>query len=387
MDIAVVTSLYPTPARPFEGIFAARRWEGMLARGHRVSVVHPLPFAPLPLGKYREIARAPRRETRGGIEIVRPRHLHLPGRPRGNADRFARRALWVLDARPRPDVVVCDYAWPASALAPLLAARGAGAPPCVVNGRGSDVLQVAGEAGLGASLAANLSAANGLCAVSQDLLSVMTGLVPRDDVPSVLVPNGVDTELFRPGDRGAARRELGLQVDCPWVIVVGHLIPRKDPLLALEVFHRGAPDGARLAFVGRGPLAEALASRADALGLSGRVHFAGERPPEELGRWYRAADALLLTSAREGRPNVVLEALATGTPVLATAAGGTGEVLSDPRWLAEGRDPALLGAMLAALLAAPPSRSELCALVEPLSWGHSLATLETLLEEVARRGR
>lgn len=385
MQIAVVTSLYPTPARPFEGIFAARRWEGMCERGHAVRVVHPLPFAPIPLGKYRDIARAPKQEVRGGVAIERPRHLHVPGRPRGNAARFAARALAALRRGPRPDVVVCDYAWPASALAPLV---GRGTPqrwPIVINGRGSDVLQVAGEAGLGDALAANLRAADARCAVSQDLVDTMDRLVGATG--GVLVQNGVDTELFSPGDRGAARRALGVETDGRLVLVVGHLIPRKDPLLALEAFAAcGAPE-THLVFVGRGPLAELLAARMGELGLSGRVTLAGERPPEELVTWYRAADVLLLTSRREGRPNVVLEALATGTPVLATAAGGTGELLDDPRWLSTDRDAAHLGRLLGALLAAPPRPEELRARVDSLSWAHSLDRLEALLTETVARVR
>ncbi len=382
MNIAVVTSLYPVPARPFEGIFAARRWEGMLARGHAVRVVHALPWAPLPIGRYRALATAPAHEVRGGIPVERPRHLHVPGRPRGNAVRFARRALEALLAGPRPDVVVCDYAWPASALAPLLrAARWPGDPrrvPCVVNGRGSDVLQVAGEAGLGRDLGANLAQADGWCAVSQDLVDAMDR-VAGGALHGWLVPNGVDMELFSPGERAAARRALGRTEEGTLVVVVGHLIERKDPLLALEAFNAGAPEGARLVFVGRGPLADAVAARAQELGLAGRVELVGERPPAELRDWYRAADALMLTSRREGRPNVVLEALASGTPVIATEAGGTGELLRDPRWLARGREPRAVGALLGAVLAAPPTAEELRAVVEPLSWRASFETLERFL--------
>ena len=385
MNIAVVTSLYPVPLRPFEGIFAARRWEGMLKRGHAVRVVHALPWAPLPLGRYRALAQAPAHEVRDGVPVLRPRHLHVPGRPRGNAARFAQRALAVLLAGPRPDIVVCDYAWPASALAPLLrTARWPGDPqrvPCVVNGRGSDVLQVAGEAGLGRDLGANLAAADGWCAVSQDLVDALDR-VAGGPARGVLVPNGVDMELFSPGDRAAARRTLGLAADGALVVVVGHLIERKDPLLALEAFHAGAPAGARLVFVGRGALAAAVEARAAQLGLGARVALVGERPPAELRDWYRAADALLLTSRREGRPNVVLEALASGTPVIATEAGGTGELLRDPRWLHRGREPEAIGGLLRAALDAPPAPEELRAAVEPLSWRASFETLERFLASV-----
>ncbi len=387
MRIAVLTSLYPGPPRPFEGVFAERRWVGMLERGHDVSVTQPLPRTPGPLarGKWAEIHRMPVAEQRRGIAVERPRYLHVPGYPRRNARLFARVGLARI-LRTRPDVVVCDYAWPAGQAALRLRAAGV---PCVINGRGSDVLEVAGEAGLAAELAQCLASAGHWCAVSQDLIDVMDGL-GGDAGRGVLVPNGVDLELFHLRDRATARASLDVfaGADGPVVLVVGHLIERKDPLLALDAFARGAPANALCCFVGRGALEADLRARADELGVAERVRFAGERTPDELATLYAAADALLLTSRREGRPNVVLEALASGLPVLATDAGGTAELLS--RWkagsLAQTRDAAQLGRMLAALLTAAPDREELRASVEHLSWAASFEALERCIDGAIREG-
>lgn len=379
MRIAVLTSLYPGPSRPHEGVFAERRWLGMAARGHGVRIVHPLPRTPGPLSSlsatWAEVRALPEREERGGLVIDRPRYLHLPGRALGNARRFAKAGLAVaLD--PKPDVVVCDYAWPAAVAAHGLARRGV---PCLVSGRGSDVLQVAGEAGLGPELASALRAAGHWCAVSRDLVEKMDELAGRPGAGR-LVANGVDLERFGPGDRRAARRALGLPPERPLVLVVGHLIPRKDPLLALAAFRAGAPDDALLVFVGRGELAEELGREVRADGPD-RVRLVGEVEPAQLATWYTACDLLLLTSRREGRPNVVLEALASGRPVLATPAGGTGELLEglEERCLAPGRDPAVLGERLAALLADPPAEEDLRARVAGLSWDAGLSALEDSL--------
>ena len=381
MRIDVVTSLYPSPQRPHEGIFAERRWQGMRARGHDVRIIQPLPRAPGPLarGERAEIAAMPRREERDGLPVERPRYWHLPGRARGNAQRFARCGAKSLDGR--ADVVVCDYAWPAAALAPLIAGT-----PCVINGRGSDVLQVAGEAGLGAELASYLRASTGWMAVSQDLVDAMDALAQRAG-HGRLVPNGVDTELFHPRDRGDARGRLGLDAEGQLVLVVGHLIQRKDPLLALGAFAAGAPAGARLVFVGKGPLHDDVQAEIDRLGIGERARLMGERPPGELADWYAACDLLVLTSWREGRPNVVLEALASGRPVLATRAGGTAEILPEARMLGEERDAALLGKQLGALLQSPPAPETLHDHVRPLSWSAGLATLEEVLESAIAQCR
>lgn len=381
MKIGVLTSLYPFPEAPFQGIFAARKWEGMVQRGHDVQVVVPVPHAPRVLAplfseEQARLGRVPREELRSGVRVVRPRYLHLPRAAAANARRFAaagRRA-----APEGVDAWVFDYAWPAAAAAFVDA-------PVVVNGRGSDVLQVRQVPALEPVLAAGLARADALTAVSQDLLDAMGELRAKGGgdgaAPRVLIPNGVDEAHFSPGDRGEARARLGVAgTDGPLVVVVGHLIPRKDPLLALEAFARAGARDARLAFVGRGELEGEVRGRAAALGLGARVDLVGERPPEELVDWYRAASALLLTSSREGRPNVVLEALSTGCPVLATDAGGTSEIVPDHgRMLARDRDPAAIGAQLRDLLENPPASEGLRASVADLSWKGSLDALEELL--------
>ena len=382
MRIGVLTSLYPGPTRPFEGIFAERRWLGMAGRGHAVSVCQPMPLTPGPFrAAWREIAGMPRDEQRGPIRVVRPRYLHLPGRARRNARVFARKGAAVLLAGERPDCVVADYAWPAAAVAPHLVAAGV---PLVVSGRGSDVLQVAGEAGLEEELARYLSAAGSWCAVSRDLVLAMDRLAGRPG-HGHLVPNGVDLETFRPREPADCRRRLGLPETGRLVLSCGHLIPRKDPLLALEVFARARRSDDRLVYLGRGPLASELRARIDALGLGGCATLAGEVRPEELADWYGACDVLLLTSRREGRPNVVLEALASGRAVCATAAGGTGELLEGAEgtrvapMLSPTRDPENLAGILRALLDSPPDPAELRGMVEHLSWSASFEALERCL--------
>jgi glycosyltransferase involved in cell wall biosynthesis len=381
MRIALLTSLWPAPDRPREGIFAEERWRRMVARGHEVRVVRPVPWWPgllagLPLvpRSWREHAGEPRRESRAGIEVRRPRYLHWPHAPRGNARRFARCAMADLARLPEPDVVVADYAWPAAMAAAACRARGA---PFVVHGRGSDVLQVREDPALRPLLEDAVKTAGQWCAVSRDLVAAldMLGGAPGR---GALVPNGVDGAVYAPQDRVAARASLGLALDRPLVLVVGHWIERKDPLLALEAV--AALSGVELALVGRGPLEEALRHRAARADLAGRVRFVGELPPAELARWYAACDALLLASRREGRPNVVLEALSCGRPVVACAAGGTAELLAAaPRMLVVGREPALLAERLRATLAAPPSPEECRALVRHLDWDACLDALEGVL--------
>jgi glycosyltransferase involved in cell wall biosynthesis len=197
-----------------------------------------------------------------------------------------------------------------------------------------------------------------------------------------LVTNGEDTTLFYNRSKSAARAELGLETNQPIVLVAGHLNPRKDPLLALAAFEHGAPKDALCVFVGRGELREALEQAARQRNIFERIRLIGEVNPEQIASWYAACDVLLLTSHREGRPNVVLEVLASGRPVVASDVGGTGELLAP--WIKQMLAPVLaaepMGNMLAELLADLPEPNTLAAGVSHLTWDASFATLENVLQ-------
>ncbi len=143
-----------------------------------------------------------------------------------------------------------------------------------------------------------------------------------------VIPNGVSLTPKAPEERARLREGLGLSPEEKAVGFVGRLDRQKDPLLALEAFAhfaRKEPRG-RLVVVGDGPLREAFLSQVQALGLGERVLFLGEREGREV---LPALDALLLTSAYEGMPYVVLEAMALGVPIVAAPLPGLGEWLDE----------------------------------------------------------
>jgi glycosyltransferase involved in cell wall biosynthesis len=152
-----------------------------------------------------------------------------------------------------------------------------------------------------------------------------------EHLPSLLgrsvehVPKGVDTEMFGP-DGSNRRVELGLERRRV-ALVVSRLVPIKNVALAVEAMALAAAQQADLllAIVGDGPLRSALDARVAALGLSDRVIFAGRVPHEQLPAWYRSADLFVLSSEFDNSPNVALEAMACGLPVVATDVGGLRE--------------------------------------------------------------
>ncbi len=185
-------------------------------------------------------------------------------------------------------------------------------------------------------------------------------------VPTTLLPNGVDAQRFAPAgsdERASLRSGLGLSPDEPIALFAGRLERRKglDILLAAwaELLRRGrAP---RLLIAGPGEVAP-WAREAAAHGVEGRVTFLGGRA--DLADLYRVADLFVFPSRSEGCPNAVLEAMASGLPVVATDVAGNREVVGEEGkvgWLVRGEAPAALAEAVATLVASPALRREVAA--------------------------
>lgn len=203
-------------------------------------------------------------------------------------------------------------------------------------------------------------------------------------------PPGIDLRLFRPGDRAAARRKLGMG-DEPLILFAGRIQPLKGADVAVRALAtvRETLPGARLALVGgpSGPDGEAelAAVRREAarLGAEGAVTFYGPRPHREMPLFYQAADALAAPSRSESFCLVAVEGQACGTPVVAANVGGLRYVVSDRRSgiLVDGWEAADYGRALLSILRSPARRGELSAgataNAERFGWGLST---ERLLE-------
>jgi glycosyltransferase involved in cell wall biosynthesis len=142
-----------------------------------------------------------------------------------------------------------------------------------------------------------------------------------------VIHNAIDGDLFSRGDRAAARVRLGLRGDFPLVVSVGRLVSGKRHHVLIEAFaqlRRNVPE-TELVIVGAPSFEPQYPARlrrqVQLLGLEGAVRFTGDVPQAQVVDWLRAANVFALLSAREGCCNAVLEALAVGIPVVATAAG------------------------------------------------------------------
>jgi glycosyltransferase involved in cell wall biosynthesis len=153
-----------------------------------------------------------------------------------------------------------------------------------------------------------------------------------DPKHAAVIGNGVDLQRFQPEPKQEARRTLGVPQDARVCVAVGALIPRKGFHLLIPAFARllrTMPE-ALLYILGEGAQRGELEDLARTLQIRDRIHLPGKVPNEQLRWWYSAADVSCLVSSREGWPNVLLESLACGTPVVATSVWGVPEVITSP---------------------------------------------------------
>jgi glycosyltransferase involved in cell wall biosynthesis len=331
--VLVVTREFPNAEDP---TFAPFNRQQFAALGRRcdVDVLAAIPWFPGArlLSRWSvagRFARVSGRETVDGLTVDHPRYATLPRVGHGLAGTLyaASLAREVERRRGRYDVLLASWAFP-DGVAGVRLARRLGVP-AVVKVHGSDMNIVARIPAVARALRRELPRAGRVVAVSRALADVVAGFgVCRDRIDVVL--NGVDVDLFRPRDRAEARAALGHAGDpARWLLYVGRLEPAKGILDLLEAFSRLARrrDDVRLVVVGDGS-ARAQCERAAAGPLLGRVLVAGTRPLEEVPRWLAASHALVLPSWAEGTPNVVIEALACGRRVVATAVGGTPDLVT-----------------------------------------------------------
>jgi len=329
MKVLTFSTLYPNAARPAHGIFVETRLRQLVASGQiQSSVVAPVPWFPFThpaFGAYSAQARAPRAETRNGIEVLHPRFPMLPKIGMTLSPLLLYRAVRPFVERLHRergfDLIDAHYFYPDGVAAAMLGQRLD--VPTVITARGSDVNLIA-QYRLPRRLirwAARQAAA--VVTVSQALKDKLVALGVEHERIHVL-RNGVDLELFHPNDQERLRAELDLRR--PTLLSVGNLLAFKDHGLVIEAL--SLLPQCELVIAGEGPDRAAFEALARQRGVSERVRFVGSLDQQDLRRYYCAADALVLASSREGWPNVLLEAMACGTPVIATAVGGVPEIVT-----------------------------------------------------------
>jgi teichuronic acid biosynthesis glycosyltransferase TuaC len=387
--ILTFTTLYPSEARPQHGIFVEARLRKLVESGAVESrVIAPCPWFPFMsprFGHYSNFARVPREEIRYGLQVEHPRYPLLPkiGMSSAPIGLFSA-VLPLLRRQIREgrdfDLIDAHYFYPDGVAAVLLGR--ALARPVVVTARGDDLDLIAHFTIPRRWICWAAKHAEGLVTVSSGLKRRLTALGTAPDRVRML-RNGVDLAVFRPADRDAARHTLGFAR--PTLLAVANLVAKKRHLLIVDALPELSD--VDLVIVGEGPEREAIEARARAHGVSDRVRLLGHIPQGRLPEIYSAADLLVLPSLREGWPNVLLESMACGTPVVVSNFPGVDDIVIAPeagRILVEST-PSHLAETVRELLAAPPARTATRRYAAQFDWRSTTEGQITLFHEILER--
>jgi glycosyltransferase involved in cell wall biosynthesis len=337
------------------------------------------------------MAATPPRETHNGIDVLHPRYA-LPPKVGMNIAPLtlalgARKSVQrLLDEGFDFDVIDAHYYYPDGVAAALLARWFD--KPFTVTARGTDLNLIPRYAlprRLMQWTARRANASIGVCRALVDVL-ISWGIDPGR---LHVFRNGVDLERFRPVPQPEARAALGL-TGSPLLLSVGYLIERKGQHLLIEALAqlRARLPGAHLVLVGDGPERARLEALAARLGVLEQVNFVGAVSNAALYQWYSAADVFLLASSREGWANVLLEAMACGTPVVATDIWGTPEVVADASVgrLVDRRDAAAFATGIVDLWQSKPDRRVVRSYAEGFSWMQTSDAQLALFSRIVARG-
>lgn len=327
MDILTFTSLYPNAAQPRHGIFVKNRLRHLdMIPGVRRRVIAPRPYFPL-MGllkgsRFADYAKIPYLEVENEekVKILHPEYLILPGTGLIDpATAMAKSAENVVEEL-YPSTQIIDlidghYLYPDGVAAYMLARKLD--KPLVLTARGSDVNYWMNEPKAHSRILEALKYASKVICVSDALKQQLIGYGVAEEKLMVL-RNGVDQKLFKPSSQAAEKS---------YFLSVGNLVPLKGHALTLQALANHPQEN--LIIIGTGALKASLNRLSRNLGLENRVRFIDHAAQEDLVNYYQGAKATLLMSSMEGLPNVVLESIACGTPVIATNVGGIPEVVDD----------------------------------------------------------
>lgn len=340
----VLTGIFPNRSQPTWGVHVFQNVQALAAHAD-VRVVATVPA-------FRTPASVPGRDTWDGIEVSYPRFLVIPKVARflhGWEYFHSIRAAVAREVKEfRPGVILAYFAYPYG-FAAVRFGKMFGLP-VVISCRGSDIYHMAKPRLQGGLIMRSLRACQRVFVMSDEMREqVLTWGVDAARVD--IVSNGVDAARFKPTDRAQARAALGIERDARVIVCVSRLSHEKGIDVLVDAMTKLTESALHLYVIGDGTEFGALSARVRSAGIEDRIHFARVRPHDEIPRWLAAADVAVLPSRSEGMPNAVLEALACGRPVVATAVGGTRELITNPA-LGTLVPPGDAGALASALRAA-----------------------------------
>jgi glycosyltransferase involved in cell wall biosynthesis len=372
--------------QPRNGIFVEQRLRQLLRSGEmQVKVVAPVPWFPSSsekFGVYSKFAKVPSYEVRHDIEIFHPR---FPVIPKVGMTLAPFLMAWFVRAMLRKiqlsgydfDAIDAHYFYPDGVAATMLGRRFQ--KPVFITARGTDVNVIPNYRLPRKLILRAAIQCSQIITVSEALKKRLVEIGVFEDKISVL-KNGVDLTMFDVIDREKARRRLDIKHG--FILTVGNLVEEKGHDLVITALKE--LNDKKLIIIGSGHLKNNLLNLAKKQKVNDRVQFVDNVSQEQLKYYYNAAELLVLASTREGMPNVLLESLACGTPVIASNVGGVPEVIcaEEAGIIMQERTVPVLTKAINTIMDNYPQRAKIRKYAERFDWSLTVSKQVELMKTV-----
>ena len=332
MKIVSISHMFPNSVNRNLGVFVKERLLHV-ARKVDLTMIAPVPSFPFidSTRKYAGYTTIQLQEVCDGLPVFHPHYFMIPKYFKFLDATFYEKSLrlFIKKILAETDCQVLDVHWVyPDGFAALEWARRYN-KKVVVTVRGNEAIHYYQDTALRKKIINKMQLFDHIISVSEDLKNKLVNEYKVSPEKITVIHNGVDRAKFKPMDKAYARSKCGLIDNCKYILAISRLSSEKGLEFLLKAMGSLTTDNVRLVLIGDGPLYNSLNEYACNSNLSGKVQFVRSVPHEDLCHWYNAADVLCLSSLWEGCPNVVIEALACGTPVVSSSVGSVPDFVND----------------------------------------------------------
>jgi len=386
LNILSVCTTLPTKRYPVRGTFVLRRLEKLAEHGE-LRVLIPQPWFPVLRSKHDDPP-----VQNANVQVDTVPMFYFPGIAKNLDGRFMQYCVekWLdqADKEYLEDLVIDAHFGYPEGVGCYYAAKRRGIPVFItMRGLEVDLFRIPKRR---RQLVEALQCATGVIAVSHSLrnAAVEAGI---DGNRITVIPNGVDASIYHRGNKRAAREKVGFREDRPLLLCVANLKPIKGHDVLLQAMGQLVDrTDAKLVCIGKEvdlKWTREVKRSVSRLGLSDRVSFVGPKPRQEIADWLRASDIFTLASHREGCCNAVLEALSSGTPVVATRVGDNGRFVVEgvSGRLVDPGEPTSLAHAIETALQDKYDEQQISASVRDYTWEQAASSVRAYMESTIQR--